>query len=397
MKRTKLNNFAIDTEKMRKQLTGVENTIKDTSLVLGKVSDTMDKIAKSFSHVTKESKKSKDTLSEYERAVKKLSRETNLTFKAFLDDRLRKNITSAKDLIARWSALKDTKKTLDLQIVSAKEKGKSQRTIKPLETQSARVSRLMDTTKQDLSKSLKTDLRWTSIDNSVKAFESGKKKIENAIMGFLRNVFEGAKKITSEMATYNLSTSLFVNREAREQALQYGLSNSRNWAFTQAKSMLGIQSDEDLYYMNQAQRSAFSSLMSKYSAMYDKLESNGYFSKTQDFQLKMNQFTLDTKLRLVKFFAENGNTIMSILNNLLSVGEWILSAVSNIYTFFTGGNAIASGTSGVDMLASTYNSNNSKNVTINSNISATSTEQANDMLKSAENILWTPFIKALEN
>lgn len=397
MKRTKLNNFAVDTEKMRKQLTGVENTIKDTSLVLSKVSDTMDKIAKSFSHVTKESKKSKDTLSEYERAVKKLSRETNLTFKAFLDDRLRRNITSAKDLIARWSALKDTKKTLDLQIVSAKEKGRSQRTIKTLETQSAKVGRLMDTTKQDLSKSLKTDLRWTTIDNSVKAFESGKKKLENAIMGFLRNVFDGAKKLTSEMASYNLSTSLFVNREAREQALQYGLSNSRNWAFTQAKSMLGIQSDEDLYYMNQAQRSAFSSLMSKYSAMYDKLESNGYFSKTQDFQLKMNQFTLDTKLRLVKFFAENGNTIMSILNELLSVGEWLLSTVSNIYTFFTGGNAIANGTSGVDMLASTYNSNNSKNVTINSNISATSTEQANDMLKSAENILWTPFIKALEN
>ena len=263
MKRTKLNNFAIDTEKMRKQLTGVENTVKDTSLVLGKVSDTMDKIAKSFSHVTKESKKSKDTLSEYERAVKKLSRETNLTFKAFLDDRLRRNITSAKDLIARWSALKDTKKTLDLQIVSAKEKGKSQRTVKALETQSAKVGRLMDTTKQDLSKSLKTDLRWTTIDNSVKMFESGKKKLENAIMGFLKNIFEGAKKLTSEMASYNLSTSLFVNREAREQALQYGLSNSRNWAFTQAKSMLGIQSDEDLYYMNPAQRSAFSSLMNK--------------------------------------------------------------------------------------------------------------------------------------
>lgn len=241
----------------------------------------------------------------------------------------------------------------------------------------------------------KGDLGKTIVEETTSFFKDIKKQISS----FFSETIKEAKKLSSEMATYNLQNSLFINREAREQALRYGLSASKNWAFTQAKSMIGIQNEEDLYYMNATQRQKFSEFMDKYSKIYNDLESTGYFSKMQDYQLKMKEFTLDSQLKVSKFFAENGDVLISVAEAGLNVLTGILSFATGIYDFLQGGDMKAKATTGVDLLASTYNTNsdNSKVVNVSTTINANSTEEANKMIKQASDVLWTPYIKALDN
>ena len=132
-----------------------------------------------------------------------------------------------------------------------------------------------------------------------------------------------------------------------------GISDFKDFSITDGEWVTPTP-EEDLYYMNATQRQKFSEFMDKYSKIYNDLESTGYFAKMQDYQLKMKEFTLDSQLKVSKFFAEYGDVLISVAEAGLNVLTGILSFATGIYDFLQGGDMKAKTTTGVDLLASTY-------------------------------------------
>ena len=140
------------------------------------------------------------------------------------------------------------------------------------------------------------------------------------------------------IATYDTRSSLITNATAREQQLKYGLSSAQNWAFTQAKSMLNIQSDEDLMYMNVEQRNRFLQYMQRYSQWYDKLEHSGVLADIQEMQLQFQELKQELGMEFLSWVAANKDTIMVALKGIFAALLTVADAVLKIASFFSGGN-----------------------------------------------------------
>lgn len=161
---------------------------------------------------------------------------------------------------------------------------------------------------------------------------SGKilEKFTSSIKKFITDIKSEVKKMISEVASYSLSTSLITNSTARTQALTYGLSDAQNYAFTQAKSLLGITSDEDLYYMNENQRQMFSELMEKYTSMYEEMNSNGQLEAYQEMQIELAELKSEFSSSIVSFLAENKDLIVSFMEIGLDTLEGIFTIMDTV-------------------------------------------------------------------
>lgn len=150
----------------------------------------------------------------------------------------------------------------------------------------------------------------------------------------LTDAITDAWEEASEMASYDLGTSLISNSSARNTALQYGLSGSQNWAYGQVSSLLNITSEEDLFYMNDKQRAKFAELMDKYTAKYEEYNESGIFQTIQEFQLEWEEFKLDLQMDFLGWFADNKDLIRNVLNALMGFLQWIVEAVGNVLSWF---------------------------------------------------------------
>lgn len=183
------------------------------------------------------------------------------------------------------------------------------------------------------------------------------------------------------VATFSTASSLITNSAAREQQLKYGLSASQNYAFTQAKEMLGIQGDEDLMYMNAAQRERFLSYMQRYSTWYDELEASGVLASIQEMQLEFKEFKQELAMEFLQWVAQNKDTIMACLRGIFEFIKAIASAVMSIVTFFTGKQPdLYSPDSASDRVSSYSNQSKISNITMNIN----TTNNATGVLSSQE-------------
>lgn len=156
-------------------------------------------------------------------------------------------------------------------------------------------------------------------------------KMMNVLTSFLKgfkNVLSDALSEFDEMSQYSLETSLRVNSSVREQALQYGLSSSENYAFSKAKNVMGITSEEDLYMMTPAQQERFANLIGKYTNQYQKISDKNLFAKYEEYQAAVQDFQDEFQMEVIEFFAENKDTIISVMNFLMECLSAILDAVS---------------------------------------------------------------------
>ena len=168
-----------------------------------------------------------------------------------------------------------------------------------------------------------------------------------SVMGFslsikenFADVMENVRKITdmySGLATYATGSSLVMNAAARETQMKYGLSASAAYGFDQAKSLLGIQSDTDLMYMNAEQRQLFAGYMEKQQQMYNQLESSGVLRNIQELQLEFKMFKQQLAIDFLNWFAKNRDSLMALFTKLLNVTEWILDKLTGAFTLFGGG------------------------------------------------------------
>ncbi len=161
------------------------------------------------------------------------------------------------------------------------------------------------------------------------------------VIKLTEKIYTNVKKTIDDVASYSISSSYKVNSQAREQMLTYGLSESQNYAFTQTKSLMGITSDEDLFWMNDNQRAMFTSLMEKETEIYDKMLSNGTLEGFQEMQIDMAILKQEFYAEIVKFVSDNKELILntmdvtvSALTGLLQVTTWIFNAVQKTNPFY---------------------------------------------------------------
>lgn len=215
----------------------------------------------------------------------------------------------------------------------------------------------------------------------VGAFNGIALAVKNFVLAPFKQLYEGVMGAVTAMvdfksgvATFGTSTSLITNATAREQQLKYGLSASQNYAFTQAKSMLGINTDEDLMYMNPEQRERLLAYMEKYSEWYDELESSGVLQDIQEMQLEFEELKQEIAMEFLQWLAANKETIMTSVKGIFEVVKTIAHVVTTVLDFLTGTFGFGKGSSW-DLYDSASdsinNTNNSKNTQINMNINTT--------------------------
>lgn len=138
----------------------------------------------------------------------------------------------------------------------------------------------------------------------------------------------------SGMATYSMGTSLIMNSQARRTQLKYGLTSGQTYAFTQAAGLLGIQTDEDLAYMNPRQREALQTIMQKQEAWYSKLESSGVLENIQQMQLDFALFKQEMAVEFLDWVAKNKDTIMGVLKGMFNILKGIVQILSKVFSMF---------------------------------------------------------------
>lgn len=189
--------------------------------------------------------------------------------------------------------------------------------------------------------------------------------ISSMFLSKLKGIFTDA---WDELSTL-LNFSKLSNAETRNLAFSYGFSSSQAYGFTQAKSLLGVSSDEDIFYMNAQERQQFYDAFTKYTQKYDQLYESGFFKTLQDYQVEMQEFQLDMKLSVADFFIENKDAIKTGMKALMTLAEWTVKGFSFLIERFSFGSTAGSASDIVNNYAS-----RSVNVKIDNTFNGTTKE-----------------------
>ena len=213
---------------------------------------------------------------------------------------------------------------------------------------------------------------------ALKTFDVLGINIKNMFRDVINNIAENLSR--TGMASYDTTTSLFTNSEARSQAMKYGISSSTNWALTKTANMLfgGTGNlDENIAYMNPAQKEMFATLMSKYSSWYDQLQSTGVLQRIQEFQLDFAMLKEELAIDFMNWFAQNKEIVLGAITGTFSVIKAISSVIVGIANFLGGvksSDSVLNGSKAITVNISNKNNNslsNSSQLAIAQNISDT--------------------------
>lgn len=216
--------------------------------------------------------------------------------------------------------------------------------------------------------------------------DSFRKNIINATTALLQ--------ANTGVASYS-SGSLFTNAKARETKLKYGMSDAQSFAFTQAKSMLNINGDEDLMYMNSAQRERLLAYMDKYSQWYNEMESSGVLASIQEMQLEFKEFYNEIAMEFLQWVAENKDTIMTCIRGIFEIVKGIANMVMSIIKLFGGNtNSYASAYSSDTYNSGSTSTDNSRNINlnVNSNITNNGSQMSS---QTADDKMWSDIAKQI--
>lgn len=238
-----------------------------------------------------------------------------------------------------------------------------------------------------------------SVNKIQKAFgEVGKtlkETLVKSVESFVKDIVNAVKEISNYQtgaATFSTGTSLITNTSAREQQLKYGLSSAENYGFTQAKNLLGIDSEEDLMYMNANQRERLLAYMEKYSQWYSKMEQSGVLQDIQEMQLEFSMFKTDLARDFLSWVASNKDVIMTCIKGIFEFIKIIVNMVAGIMSLF--GQSYDSVVTSDAYNSNAYNNDYSRinNVSISANVTNNGTGDAN---ASSQDKMWSDLAKQI--
>lgn len=213
------------------------------------------------------------------------------------------------------------------------------------------------------------------------------KSLGTKFLNSLKNIFIGGIDELKKMVDY----SKLTNSSIRDLKFTYGFSSAEAYAFDKAKEIQGIQSDEDLYYMDEGQRERFREDIIKYTEKYNQLYDSGTFEKIQEYSFEMKEFEEDLKLKVVEWIMNHKDVIRKGMDAIMKLTDFTLSALSSI------ARTLGAEKSQDEVLANTEsiisNYTNSKNITFNN---VNTYNGANDSGKSLFEKSFTSNIKQVE-
>lgn len=187
---------------------------------------------------------------------------------------------------------------------------------------------------------------------------TGLKAIGLAFLAGLKNVFTDAINGMKDA----LEFSQLSNSQTRDLMFSYGLNNAQAYGLTQAQQLVGVNSFEDMMYMNPQERSQFIEAFQKYTEKYDELYESGFFEDMQDFQYEMKDFKLEMQHDVMKFFVENKDLIKSGMKAIIQIAEWIVKFFGSIVdAFSSGGRSDSERSAAVSDIISNYTNTNTTN------------------------------------
>lgn len=235
------------------------------------------------------------------------------------------------------------------------------------------------------------DVDWEAVGEKVGSM------ISSAITGILTSyidmwgdILKGALEEFDRMSQYSLDTSLRVNSEAREQALMYGLSDAQNYALTRTKEEMGISSEEDMLMMTPAQQERFAERIGYYSDQYTQISNEGLFAKYEEYQAAVQEFQNEFQMEVIEFFAQNKDTIITVMNFIMDVMSALLDAVTWIVDAL-GGDDVRTEKENSAIVSDTINSysvanNNSTNVKIDNSFTNIPVKDQQQYVKAGQKV-----------
>lgn len=134
-----------------------------------------------------------------------------------------------------------------------------------------------------------------------------------------------------------LKYSLLSNQNTRDLAFTYGFSGSQAYGYNKAMGIMGLQSEEDLMYLNPQQREQFFKMMTNFTEKYDSLYDQGFFDEYLNYQYEMAEFKEDMKLEVVQFFMDNKDLIKAGMKAIMTLATGALKALDSIVSLLRGG------------------------------------------------------------
>lgn len=182
--------------------------------------------------------------------------------------------------------------------------------------------------KKSTSKYMQVE-RYSISQAAGNAFDKIIDKI-NDIFGNFVNLLKNTLKNAWKEFQNVVSQSFLTNSQTRQNVLGYGLSVSQSYALEKAMSAMGINSMEDLLWMNESQSNLFTKTMASYTEKYDALYDSGFFEKELEFQTKIQEFKDGVLMKFVEFFVNNQDTITSVMNAILKIADKVMAGLSGI-------------------------------------------------------------------
>lgn len=184
----------------------------------------------------------------------------------------------------------------------------------------------------------------SSLDRKLRksAKESGEvfgESVYNAVKQageFLVDSFKEAWDELNNMVDY----SLMSNANTRTLAFTYGLNSSQAYGFTKAQDIMGIRSEEDMYYMDDQQRQKFQEVMTKYAEKYSELYDSGMWEEMLDFRYEWGEFKQDFQMELIGLIMDHKDLIISVMEGSLGFMSTVMDLLGWLVDFFGGGSDI---------------------------------------------------------
>lgn len=221
-----------------------------------------------------------------------------------------------------------------------------------------------------------------------KLTDLGKKFIDN-----LGQTFKDAWKELQDITQYSFNT----NSQIRELKFGYGFSSSEAYGYDKAMKMLGFSSMEDMFYADDTQIAQFKHLFEKYTEYYETTMTPEMVQAQLEYQIAMQEFKQDLQNTVIKFFVDNQDEIIALMNVLMDVAKLALEVFGWILkTFSSGGRSEATRNRETASILNSYVSNagSTYNVTTNNTYNGVTTENQ-QMLTRYGDAAIKSFIKGL--
>jgi len=237
--------------------------------------------------------------------------------------------------------------------------------------------------------------------------EGGKKfanilsSIGDSFKQFFSNLLNDAKKMMSDMASYDLGSTLTYNDKAWDIAMTKGLSGADAYAYQKAMEDIGVSNDEELMQamMSPALQERFSQRIGYWSNQYDELNQSGFIKSYQEFTTEWKDFKNELTVDLIKFFVDNKDTIKTVMKGLMGFMKTVVELIADILNVFgydtqRSDSQIAARTN--DIINNYKTSNSSTNVSVSNTFNVSGNNNIdNAKLKDAGQTVYRQIINAL--